>query len=647
MADARRAAVGSGALLFAVYLATLAPGVTLWDAGEFLAAVRTLGIPHPPGTPLFILVARAWSSLFPDPWFAAVVNAASAVATAMACALLAWLVSRWTRSALAGGAAGVTAGTMTAVWQSATETEVYAYSLLLVVVMLVVADRAGLTWSGRHRLLLAYLFGLAVPLHISALVAAPAVLYLSATDAGGVLSWRATLLPAGAFLIAVGLGTVSPVPAVAGAALLVSSSLLSSPASGRGVSRASAAALLAVLGASAVLFMLVRARWDPGINQGDPSTWASLLEVVGRRQYDVPPLWPRRAPLWLQVGNVVQYADWQVASALSSAPGASWARTPFTVLFVLLGIAGSRWHRGRDRRSWSALLVLLGAASLGVVLVLNLRAGPSYGWGVLPAGAIREARERDYFFALAFAIWGVWAACGAAAAAAATSRRWGKAFLVLALLPLALNWRAVDRRRGPDVRLAQVLGEALLHAVPPRAVLVLAGDNDSYAVWFAQHAQQRRLDVAPVTVPLLGARWYRAELRRRHALLEPRFVDEWLGVEATLGALAAGAARAGRPVAAAVSLLPSQRLALAPAWVFEGMVYMPARDAGAPAVSVDTGRVRDAAEVIDSLTGGRSRGEAGDPAGRYVQALLRCPAAALRSGEEDARRLLETSCNYR
>ncbi|HEU4787950.1 MAG TPA: DUF2723 domain-containing protein, partial [Gemmatimonadaceae bacterium] len=77
----RRAAWLVGAVLLAVYAATLAPSVTFWDAGEFIAAAHSLGIPHPPGTPLFVIVLNAWARLWSALPFAVATNAFSAVCT--------------------------------------------------------------------------------------------------------------------------------------------------------------------------------------------------------------------------------------------------------------------------------------------------------------------------------------------------------------------------------------------------------------------------------------------------------------------------------------------------------------------------------------------------------------------------------------
>ncbi|MEO7964756.1 MAG: DUF2723 domain-containing protein [Gemmatimonadaceae bacterium] len=634
-----------GFVLLVAYLVTLAPNVTLWDAGEFLAAIRTLGIPHPPGTPLFVIVAHSWSTVLSFVPFTIAVNAASAVATAFACTIFGCLVARWTRSSLAGFSSALLSGTMASVWQSATETEVYAYSLLLVALTLIVADRAGIDWSDRHRLLIAYLFGVAVPLHISALIAAPGILYLCATDAGGEWSLRSSLLPLGAFLIAAGLGTISLPLLILGAAVVITGSFVSSEPRREALVRGMATSGLVILGASAVLFMLVRAQFDPGVNQGNPVSWTALVEVVGRRQYDVPPMWPRRAPFWLQVGNMFQYADWQVASAMSDWPGGSWRRTPFTLVFIALAAVGSIWHRRRDRRSWNAFALLLVSASLGVVVVLNLHAGPSYGFGVLPAGALREARERDYFFSLAFAIWGVWCGCGIAALA---TRRW-RAVASLTVLPLLLNWRVVDRRHPPESLLADMIGRALLQSAPVRSVLVLSGDNDSYPVWYAQRVRGERNDVTPVTVPLLAAEWYRAELARRDALLTERFVRRWMGVEATLREIALRAGVARRPLVAAVSLTPTDRLPLGSAWRLQGMSYLSEHAVGAPPLAIDTLLTRSAKSFVDSLRS--SNGVAGHDAtewtARYIETLLRCPALALGEGGIATRALLESTCNYR
>src|SRR5450432_4265773 len=89
-----RVSVGAAAILFAAYVGTLAPGLTMWDAGEFIAAVKTFGIPHQPGTPLYVLLARTWTIALPFAATALATNLFSAVCTAAAGGLLAAFIAR-------------------------------------------------------------------------------------------------------------------------------------------------------------------------------------------------------------------------------------------------------------------------------------------------------------------------------------------------------------------------------------------------------------------------------------------------------------------------------------------------------------------------------------------------------------------------
>lgn len=639
------ALAGASALL-GVYLLTLAPSVTFWDAGELVAAAHTLGVPHPPGTPLYVLVAHlAARVLGPLVGVAAAVNALSAVCTAAAGGASALLVARWTGRLPWAVAATLAAGTMASVWLNATEAEVYAASLLLGWLMLLAGERAGRTADPRWALLLAYLFALAVPLHLSALVAAPAAILLAASGADGRVRWDEGALLALPVLLAIGVGTVSPV--LIGVACVALPVAVTVRWRG-GRMRPLAAAGVALVAISALLVMLVRARMDPGVNQGNPSTLEALLWVVGRRQYDLAPLFPRQAPVWLQLGNLFQYADWQVALGLAPTVEPSWRRTPVTVLFALLGVAGSLAHRRADRRSWRALLLLLACASVGVVLYLNLKAGPSFGHGVLPAGADREARERDYFFALAFWTWGLWAGMGAASLMGRVAPAW--AGLPLAALPLALNWSAVTRRREPEASLPRASVLALLASAPPRSVVLLAGDNDSYPLWYVQEVEQRGRDVTPVTVPLLGAPWYRAELARRHDLLDSAGARRWPGLAPLLRELAARAAEQGRPLAASSAMDPTERAMAAPCWRRRGTVWV-AVAGGAACDGVERDVTARVARQVAPLLQQPPR-PAVDGTARRVHHMLGCPALALRaSGVTEAGRraavLLDSTCKRR
>ena len=634
----------AGGVLFVVYLATLAPDVTFWDAGEFIASARSLGIPHPPGTPLFVLLLNDWGRLF---WFlpyAVACNLLSAVLTAFAAVFTAFLVGSGPRLergrndgwyALGGV---LCAGGMSSVRFNATETEVYAASLALVAFTLFAADKAGRIASARWRVLTAYLIVLAVSLHLSALVAAPVAVYLAASSEDGLIDWQSMLALTGIFVAAVGAGRVSPWIAGAGIVIVALSPIAgqmwrSIPRQTPGPARL---ILVGVVAASAALVLLVRARHDPAINQGNPSTWRALEAVLARRQYDVPGLWPRTAPIWLQIANWFEYADWQSALSLGPTPVPTIARTAVTIIFALLGIAGAAAHRNADPRRWRAVLLLFLLGSLGVALYLNMRASPSFGWGILPLNAIREARERDYFFVLSFWAWGLWAGYGAVTIAQRTHVR--PLFGVMAAaLPIVLNWAAVTRRHQPEAELPRELGEALLRSAPQRAVLFVDGDNDTYPLWFLQQVDSLRRDVTVVTVPLLGADWYAAELTRRYSLL-PNAAS---GSPADLPQLIADRARQqGRPVAAAVSLEWRTRDKLASSWVLTGLDYVegpPAPDGDSTfrsgrrrvVFAVDSTVTRGWATQFERFDQGGSVRPSLDTMDDYAIGLLSCPRLSL------------------
>ena len=499
---------------------TLAPGVTLWDSGEFLAAIHSLGIPHPPGTPLYILLGKVWSLAFaPVFGFARSINLLSAVSTAFACGILTSLFSRWTEDGFAATAAGLTAGLMSTVWLGATETEVYPVALLFGCMILWAADRAGQNSDARWALLAAYLSGLAWSLHLTALLVVPSAVLLVFTTRDGY------------FAVPVGRRHADGRREAHSFTKLL-----------RG------AALVTLIGMTCVAFLVVRAHRDPAINQGNPSAFASFLDVLLRRQYDVPSLWPRQAPFYLQLGNLFEYADWQFAKGLTPDAPPSWWRTPLTVLYALIGLYGFVAHRSADRRSWRALAVMFLVASLGVVLYLNLKAGPSFGAGILPPNAPHEARERDYFFFWAFICWGLWAGFGAIRLSRRLRAPLGLFAMVLPFAPALLNWTAVDRRTDQVEARARLDEQDMLSRVPPSGVMLAIGDNDTYPLWYLQQVEGTRKDVTVVTVPLLAAKWYRAELARRYKLLDSGAVENWLGRDSTIALLTRRSYDQNRPV---------------------------------------------------------------------------------------------------
>src|SRR5512132_2863125 len=93
-------------LVFGLYIVTLSPSTAMWDTSEYMAAAYTVGLPHPPGNPFFILIARVFAILPIAPNVAMRINLLAAISSAVSAGmwflitervLVSWLPERWQR----------------------------------------------------------------------------------------------------------------------------------------------------------------------------------------------------------------------------------------------------------------------------------------------------------------------------------------------------------------------------------------------------------------------------------------------------------------------------------------------------------------------------------------------------------------------
>ena len=190
-------------VVFAIYLATLAPTTAFWDTSEYIAAAKVLGIPHPPGNPLFVILAHTFGLLPLAASYAVRINLFAAATSAAAAGLWFLVAERWLQGIVSNrwaryGAAfgGVLVGaTSWSVWNQSTVNEkVYTVSLLSIALVMWLVVRWGDDEPGTHRdrwlVLIAYVLALTSTNHMMGVLALPALaVYVLWTD------WRTVLRP--------------------------------------------------------------------------------------------------------------------------------------------------------------------------------------------------------------------------------------------------------------------------------------------------------------------------------------------------------------------------------------------------------------------------------------------------------------------
>jgi hypothetical protein len=474
-------------VVFLIYVLTLAPTTAFWDTSEYIAAAKVLGIPHPPGNPLFTILAHSFGLLPLSDSYAVRINLFAALTSAGAAGFWFLVAERWLRgvvphrwarfgAAFGGVLVGATSWT---VWNQSTVNEkVYTVSLLCIALVMWLVVRWGDDAPGTHRdrwlVLIAYVLALGSTNHLMSLLAVPAlVVYVLWTD------WRVVTRPAvlGGIIVAILVGV-----------------------------------------SINYLWLPLRAAQYPPINEGEPVGFFSkaLSDVLNRVQYGKLPLDQRQASFTGQLANFWQYYSWQFAR--------DWGRLSAfaTALFTVLGLSGLWALWKSDRRAGLAGIALLATLTVGLVFYMNFK----YGFSQYPSqpDLPREVRERDYFFVGFFTVYGTFVALGLGGLIRAVAdafedrlpngRRWAAAspVLALALIPLAGNHVTASRAHET---MARDFAWDILQSVEPYGILITAGDNDTFPLWYAQEVEGVRRDVTLANLSLMNTEWHLRQLRRR------------------------------------------------------------------------------------------------------------------------------------
>ena len=324
------------ALATLVYFLTVEPTASFWDCGEFIASAYKLEVGHPPGAPFFMLLARFLMIPMGPETAALAANSLSVLSSSFTILFLFWSITHLAKrmtgeddpqggsmlAVLGAGVIGALAYTFSdSFWFSAVEGEVYALSSLFTALVFWailkwenVADQPG---SAKWIILIAYLMGLSIGVHLLNLLAIPAIalvyfyrnhaftwkgLVVTGVVAIALLGFVQEALIKGAVQLAGSfelffvndLGMPFNTGAVVYLALLVSAIVALLVVSHRrgwwAVNTMTLGMAMVLLGYSTFATIMIRSAANPPMDENDPENLFALLSYLSREQYGDRPL---------------------------------------------------------------------------------------------------------------------------------------------------------------------------------------------------------------------------------------------------------------------------------------------------------------------------------------------------------------------
>ena len=583
---------------FIIYMITMAPTTSFWDCGEFIATAITLGVPHPPGTPFFLLLGNFFSQLPTFSDLGARVNLISPIFSALAVMFLYLIivqlieqwrgkVKSWPDSLIVYGSAIIGAFTFAVSdshWFNAVEAEVYSLSTFFtsIVVWLILKwnTNSGHPGNVRYILFIAYMFGLAIGIHLLNLLALPFIALI--------IYYNKYEFKPGTFIATIGitlmvfmviyLGVIKGLPNMANSyglnypiiiVLLVFTSMAYTIWKKHyQLATILTCLVLVLIGFSTYATIFIRATQHPSINENNPDSIEGALAYMNRDQYgDWEVLNPaftlargecsysnrwtlnKQNPtnkeqlnfLWnYQIKEMyLRYFAWQFigkenhderswdlitlkGQLIKKLRGVDWFRygMPFPFIFGIIGII---FHFSRDRKRALAVMALFLSTGIMIILYLN-QYDP-------------QPRERDYSYVGSFFTFSIWIGIGIAAfqekikewlegieiAAFVSIGLTGIIFIIMPITMLATDFHE-HNRKGNYV--AWDYAYNMLNSCEPNGIIFTNGDNDTFPLWYIQEVERVRKDVRVVNLSLLNTPWYIEQLKNDAPTIPIKLQDD-------------------------------------------------------------------------------------------------------------------------
>ncbi len=559
---------------FIVYALTVQPSVPFWDCGEFIAVSYSLGVPHPPGAPFFIIIGRIATLLPIAENIAKRVNLISAFVSALTVMFLylitVRLILRWKPNPqtfiekisvygapVVGALALAFSDTF---WFNAVEAEVYATSLFLmsftIWLGMVWFEKAEDIESDRLILLIAYVIGLSIGVHLLSILTIftlAMIVYFRFREKFDLKSFTIMgVIAVGLFFLIYKviifwipsmLDDMPAVPAIISVAVSYGIYYAYKHRQ-RILFTFLMGVLLVFLGYTTYALIIIRANDKPAINENAPDNLVRFVKYLEREQYGEQPSpfkrrWSQepthqenyqkyssdwdffiryqlnhmylRYFLWNFVGRAGDIQDAPVAF-IKSESGWGKANEFPNRYFALPLILGLWGLYYHYKKDWKMFLAYL---ALFVVTGLGL--------AVYLNMPEPQPRERDYVFVGSFFAFAIWIGIGVSGLIDIISeiikteirKIYAVAVLVVStfVVPLNLliqNWDDHDRSGN---YVPWDYSYNLLQSCEKDAILFTNGDNDTFPLWYLQVVEGVRRDIRIVNLSLLNTDWYILQLK--------------------------------------------------------------------------------------------------------------------------------------